>query len=80
MFTELTNLLKDKLGPKKPQTYTEAYADIFLSLVASQQQQMSGLLSVNCVFVAALGRIYGPSFFVPVVQKLWDTFSTAHRE
>jgi hypothetical protein len=78
MFTELQQLLKDKLGPKRPPTYTQAYADIFLGLVASQQQQMSGLLSVNCVFVTALHRVYGAGFFAVIVQRLWDTFSLAH--
>jgi hypothetical protein len=33
---------------------------------------MNQLLSVNCVFVAALHRLYGPEFFCHIVQSLWS--------
>lgn len=64
MFNELATLLSEHgFTPAHRETYTKAYAEIFLSLVASQQQQMTGLLSVNCVFVSAIHRLHGANFF-----------------
>lgn len=55
---------KDK---KTRQAYYEAYAKNFIILAISQQQQMNQLLSVNCVFVAALHRLCGAPFFASVL-------------
>ena len=78
MFKELSELLEKGFEAKTRSAYCQAYGDIFLSLVASQQQQMNQLLSVNCVFVCALHRLYGPQFFASVCQRLWKEFSASH--
>jgi hypothetical protein len=39
---------------------------------------MNQLLSVNCVFVCALHRLYGPQFFAGICQRLWNEFSVGH--
>lgn len=78
MFVELSSVLEDGFQPKTRLSYCQAYADIFISLVASQQTQINQLLSVNCVFVSAVHRLYGPEFFTIVLQKLWDAFHTSH--
>jgi hypothetical protein len=41
MFKELSELLEKAFASKTRSVYCQAYCDIFLSLVASQQQQMN---------------------------------------
>ena len=40
---------------------------------------MNQLLSVNCVFVAALHRLHGASFFASVLQRLSKSMSECHQ-
>ena len=39
---------------------------------------MNQLLSVNCVFVAALHRLYGPDFFAHILKQLMSEFLKNH--
>jgi hypothetical protein len=49
-----------------------------MDMINSQQQQMNAVLSVNCVFVTALQRMYGPQFFAYVLKQLFSTFEESH--
>ena len=87
MFKQLREIFNEILSatPKKERAsmLTElagTYGNLFLSLTTSQQQQMNQLLSVNCVFVAALHRIQGIHFFAPVLKALIAAFKTALAE
>jgi hypothetical protein len=41
---------------------------------------MNQLLSVNCVFVSAIHRLYGSEYFAIVCQNLWNAFYSAHQD
>ena len=39
---------------------------------------MNQLLSVNCVFVTAIQRLFGPQFFSTILQQLHKSFKENH--
>jgi len=41
---------------------------------------MNTVLSVNCVFVSALHRLYGPTFFASILQKSFSNFEESYKE
>ena len=80
MFAKLREIFTKVMSKDKQtkQAYYEAYARNFVVLAISQQQQMNQLLSVNCVFVAALHRLCGAAFFAKVLQRIWRAFEDNH--
>ena len=82
MFGKLQEIFKLVMDgeKKKREAYFEAYARIFIVLAVSQQQQMNQLLSVNCVFVAALHRLCGPAFIAKVLQKMCQALLDNHKQ
>ena len=80
MFQKLKELFNKVMTKDKvtKTAYYEAYAKNFITLAISQQQQMNQLLSVNCVFVTALQRLCGVSFFAVVLQRLFKAFKDNH--
>jgi len=59
MFKQLLEVV-NALFPKDPATFAKAYAGIFYKLsVKDNRQMMNAILSVNCVYVCALQRLFG---------------------
>lgn len=82
MFQKMRETFQKVMNKDKAvrSAYYEAYAKNFIVLAISQQQQMNQLLSVNCVFVAALHRLCGPAFGAKVIQKMFAAFIQSHQE
>ena len=82
MFTQLNEILRQKMTKDKQTKldYSRAYAKLFMTLAISSEQQMNQLLSVNCVFVTAIHRLYGAQFFAIVIQEMFRTFNENHQK
>lgn len=80
MFQKLQEIFNKAMNKDKKMrhAYYEAYARNYIVLAISQQQQMNQLLSVNCVFVAALHRLCGAPFFAKVLQRMMSAFEENH--
>jgi hypothetical protein len=60
--------------------FIRAYTDIFFQLVGTDVQMLNTVLSVNCVFVSALHRLFGPAFFASILKQLFKNFKKIHEE
>jgi hypothetical protein len=69
MFKTLVDTTKQY--HKNQLTFALAYSKVFIQMNIASLQQLSAILSVNCVFVAALHRLLGDVFLATVIRQLY---------
>ena len=73
MFKQLL-VVVESTYQKSPIEFCKAYSDIFIQLSVNLSTQMTAILSVNCVYVAALHRLYGDLIFTNISRELFVIF------
>jgi hypothetical protein len=73
MFKQLM-VVVDSNYALDPLEFCKAYASIFIQLSVNMQTQMTAILSVNCVYISALQRLYGDLIFTNIARELYTIF------